>query len=166
MEALDMGSNTLVSARIVEYSPPTKQPFDEIKGVVRARVAADEAESLAKKSGEQKLASLVVKADDAGFTPTEIVSRLKQTQVPPVALEAIMKADTRKLPVFLGVDIPGQGYAVYRINQVSQAAFDPVRAEAMAKQIENVFAAEDWFVFVQWLKQQGQVKILKPFTAN
>ena len=166
MEALDLGSNTLVSAHIVQYKPASKRPFDEVKDVVTARVTATESAALAKKAGEDKLASLQAKPDDAGFTPGVMVSRLQQPAIPRNAFEAVMKADSRKLPAFVGVDMPGQGYAVYRINKIEQAPADARRSDEIGKQIDTVLGSQALYTYVQQLKQNGSVKITKPVAVD
>ncbi|MET3107301.1 peptidyl-prolyl cis-trans isomerase D [Oxalobacteraceae bacterium GrIS 2.11] len=166
MEAVDLGSNTLVSAHIKEYKPASKRPLEEVKDVVSAAVTATEANALAKKAGEAKLAGLLAKPDDAGFGSSVIVSRLQQPALARNAFEAVMKADIRKLPAFVGVDIPGQGYAVYRINKVQQAAAAPGQEAEIGKQIENVLGSQGLFSFVNQLKQNGDVKIVKPVGAD
>ena len=57
-----------------------------------------------------------------GFSEAKTVSRVKAQGVRPEALGAVMKADTSKLPSYAGVELPGVGYAVYRVNKVSQPA--------------------------------------------
>lgn len=166
MEALDLGSNTLVSAHIMEYKPASQRPFDEVKDVVTARVTAAESDGLAKKAGEEKLANLKVKPDDAGFTASFTVSRMQQGVLPRPALDAVMRADIHQLPAFVGVDMPGQGYTVYRINKVDQAPADPGRTAEIAKQVENVLGSKAFYNYVQQLKQKGSAKITKPFASD
>ena len=164
MEALDLGSNTLVSAHIVEYKAASKRPLAEVKDIVSARVTALEAAALAKKAGEAKLAALQGKADDAGFADTKVVSRIQSAGVPRPAFDAIMKADAQKLPAFVGVDLPGQGYTVYRINKIQQAAPDEGRTAEIGKQVETVLGSEGLYNFVNQLKLNGKAKVTKPFT--
>ncbi len=166
MEALDLGSNTLVSAHIMTFTPASKRPFDEVKDVVTARVTATEADALAEKAGQEKLAGLLAKPDDAGFADTKLISRIAQLGVPRPAFDAIMKADARKLPAFVGVDMPGQGYTVYRINKIQEAASDPRRAEEIAKQIDTTLGSEALYTFVEQLKKNGKAKITKSFAAD
>ncbi|PRC91185.1 SurA N-terminal domain-containing protein [Solimicrobium silvestre] len=165
-EALELGANTLVSARIVEHKPASKRPFDEVKDVITARVTLAESESLAQKAGQAKLASLIATPDAAGFGDTKLVSRIQQGGIPGAAFDLIMKADTRKLPAFVGVELPGQAYAVYRINKIQQAAPDEGRTAEIAKQVDNVTASDEFFAYVEMLKQKGNVKIVKPFVAT
>ena len=166
MEALDLGANTLVSAHITDYKPASKRPFAEVKDVVTAHVVAAESVALAKKAGEAKLAGLQAKSDDAGFAASMTVSRMRQASIPRNAFDAVMKADIRKLPAFVGVEIPAQGYAVYRINKVQQLPVDPARSAETGKQIDNVLGSEAFYGFVQQLKQNGKLKIIKPFAAT
>lgn len=165
-EALELGANTLVSARIVDYKPASKRPFDEVKEVVTQRVIAAESEELAKKAGEAKIASLKVTADAVGFGDAKLVSRIEQAGVPRDAFESIMKADTSKLPAFVGVDIPGQGYAIYRINKVQQPAQDERKTADLTKEVERVLGADELNSYVEMLKQKGGAKIVKPIAAD
>jgi len=169
-ESLEVAPNTLVSGRIVEYAPASKRPFDEVKDVVTMLVKIAEADSLAQKAGEAKLASLRANenaaAGAAGFGNNKIISRIQPEGVPPAAFSLIMNADTRKLPAFVGVNLPGQGYIVYRINKIQQAAPDPVRTAELTKQVEDVLASEDLYDFVAMLKRRDKVEIVKPFSVT
>ena len=165
MEALDLGSNTLVSAHIVDFKPASKRPFEEVRALVLAKVTAKEAEALAQKAGAARLAALDVKSDDSGFGDSQLVSRLQPSTLPRAAVELILKADVRKLPAFVGLTMPGQGYAVYRINKLEQAPADPARAAEIAKQIDSVVGQQSLYLFMQQLKQEGDVKIVKPMVA-
>ncbi len=164
-EALELGGNTLVSARIVDYKPASSRPFAEVKDIVTASVIAAESEQLAISAGAARLASLNATPEAAGFSEAKLISRTQQGGVPPMAFEAIMKADTRKLPVFVGVTFPGQGYSVYRINKVEQPVQDARQTAEISKQIENVLGSEDLYTLVEMLKQQGDATITKPFVT-
>jgi len=166
-EAVEVAPHTLVSGRIVDYKAASKRPFEEVKDVVTMLVKVAEAEVLAKKAGEEKLASL--RSDNAnnaaGFGPSKLVSRAQQAGFPPAAFNLIMTADPSKLPAFVGVNLPGQGYTVYRINKIQEAAPDALRTAELAKQIEDLYASEDLFEFVAMLKKREKVEIIKPFST-
>lgn len=163
MEALEVAPNTLVSARILEYKPASTSPFAEVKDAVTMLVKLAESEALAKKAGEAKLAALVANSSDAaGFGDNKTISRTNQNGVPPEAFNLLMKADTSKLPAFVGVSVAGQGYIVYRINKVQQAATDAATTVQLTQQIESLLGSEDLYEFVEMLKQKGKVKIIKP----
>ncbi|MDB5793650.1 MAG: peptidylprolyl isomerase, partial [Noviherbaspirillum sp.] len=82
------------------------------------------------------------------------------------AAEAIMKADVTKLPTYVGVELPGQGYGVYRINKVAQpATVDNARRQSEQQQIAGAMAQQEMFAYIDALKQKAKVKIIPPASA-
>ena len=76
-----------------------------------------------------------------------------------------MKADTRKLPAFVGVDLPGRGYVVYRINKIQQPVVDAAHKSALEQQINNMTASEELAAYIALLKKKAKTTILKPFVT-
>ena len=146
---------------MVEYKPASKRPFEEVKAVIQAKVLETEALALAKKSGEAKLTALKSADNVSGFAEVKAVSRLKKADLSNDALLAIMKADTAKLPAYVGVDVPGVGYSVYRIAKVSAGTPDPARRASEAQQLENAAAQQDVYSYVEALKKKSKVEINK-----
>lgn len=161
IEAIEVAPSTLVSGRVLEYKPASKRPFDEVKAVIQAKVLETEALALAKKSGEAKLVALKAADNSSGFGGLKTVSRLKRADLSGDALLAIMKADVAKLPAYVGVEVPGVGYSVYRIAQVSAGAPDPARRANEAQQLESAAAQQDVFSYVEALKKKAKVEVNK-----
>jgi peptidyl-prolyl cis-trans isomerase D len=163
-EPVQAGPNTLIAGRVVEFKPATKRPLAEVDAVIRQRVTIEEAAKLARQAGEAKLAALKAgkDADAAGFGDVKVVSRTKPPAIPvPAALE-VLKADVSKLPAAVGVDLPGQGYGVYRIVKVSQSATpDPARRTAELEQINGAVGQQDLYHYLEGLKQKAKVKVNK-----
>jgi peptidyl-prolyl cis-trans isomerase D len=149
---------------VLEYKPVTKRPFDEVKTLVRERVTQIEAAALAQKAGEAKLAAAKSAGADAnGFGSAQIVSRSKPQNLSSAAFVAVMKADTSKLPAYVGVDLQQQGYAVFRINKVMQPPVkDAARRKAEQQQIANTLAQEEMYAYLEALKKKAKVEILEP----
>ena len=165
-EAVEVAPNTLIAGRVLEYKPVTKRPFAEVEPVVRERVTQIEAAKLAKQAGEAKLAALKVNGDASGFSEPKTVSRVKSEGINGAALEAVMKADTSKLPAYVGVDLP-QGYGVYRIAKVSQPKnVDTARRQAEQQQIANALAQQDVLAYLEALKKKAKVEIVKPLVTK
>lgn len=161
-EAVEVAPNTLIAGRVTEYKPASKRPFDEVKSLVHERVVQEEAAALAKKAGEEKLAALQAKDDASGFSATQIVSRAKSQGLNPAVFLAVMKADTSKLPAYVGVDVP-QGFGVLRIVRVTQPAnVDSAKRQAEHQQITAALAQQETFAYIEALKQKAKVKIMKP----
>lgn len=163
-DAIEVAPNTLIAGHVLEYKPVTKRPFDEVKALVRDRVTQIEAAALAQKAGEAKLAAAKAAGADAnGFGSAQIVSRNKPQNLSSAAFLAVMKADTSKLPAYVGVDLQQQGYAVFRINKVMQPPVkDAARRKAEQQQIANTLAQEEMYAYLEALKKKAKVEILAP----
>lgn len=162
-EAVEVAPQTLVAGRIVEFKPASKKPLAEVEGVIKQRVAMEEALKAAKKQGEERLAAAKKTGDTTGFGEAKTVSRSKPEGISPVAFAAVMKTDASKLPAYVGVEIPGAGYAVYRINKVGQpAAQDKDRREQEAQRIGQVVSQQEMSGYIDALKQKAKVKIVRP----
>jgi peptidyl-prolyl cis-trans isomerase D len=160
-EAVQAGPNTLIAGRVVEFKPASKRPLAEVEAVIRQRVTVEEAVKLAHQAGEAKLAAAKASGDAAGFGEAKIVSRTKQPPINPAAALAVLKSDVAKLPAYVGVELPGQGYGVYRIGKVSQGATpDTARRKAELDQITGALGQQDMFNYTEVIKQKAKVKVL------
>jgi peptidyl-prolyl cis-trans isomerase D len=166
-EVVEVAPNTLVAGRVTEHKPAAKRPFEEVKSVIRDRVAQIEALKLAKKAGEAKLAELKEKGDAAGFAAPKMVSRSKSQGLPGEAFTVVMKADATKLPVQVGVELPTQGYGIYRINKLVQPANNADAQRQAQQQIANELAQQEMNAYVDVLKKKAKAEIVnKPAQAN
>jgi len=165
-EAVEVAPSTLVAGRIAEFKPASKRPLAEVSDQIRQRVLAEKALAAAKKAGEAKLAAVKASGDATGFGAPLTVSRAKAEGINPLAARAVLKADVSKLPAYIGVDLPGMGYGIYRIGKVHQPATqDEGRRKSDAEAIDNIVAQQDMINYVDVLKQKAKVKILRPVTS-
>jgi peptidyl-prolyl cis-trans isomerase D len=161
-QAIEVATNTLVSARIVEYKPAAVRPLDEVRPQVRQLVERREAVRLAREAGEARLAELRKQPSDAGFAPARSISRGNPQGLPPGALNAIMRAPADKLPAFVGTEVDNAGYLIAQI--VATKAGEAVTAEqrdARNRVLAQQAAAADEIVYAEGLKARHNVKILK-----
>jgi peptidyl-prolyl cis-trans isomerase D len=137
-EAIEVGPNQLVSARITQYAPARVLPLADVRAAVRERLVDSRSAELAKKDGAAKLQAWTAQPDAAKLAAAVVVSRDQQTkEVPPAVMDQLMHADTAKLPAWVGVDLGSQGYAVARINKVLERN---APAEGQAKQERAQYA--------------------------
>jgi peptidyl-prolyl cis-trans isomerase D len=166
-EAVEVAPSTLIAGHVIAYKPVAKRPFEEVQAVIRERVTQSEAANLAKKAGEAKLAAVKSSGDAAGFSGVKTVSRTKNQGLSGAALMAVMKADSTRLPAYAGVDIPGQGYGVYRIVKVTQpATLDVKRRQAEQQQIANALAQQEMHAYLEALKKKAKVEIMHSAVAK
>ena len=160
-QAMEVSTNTLVSARIVDYRPAALQPLEQVKGQVKRLVEQREALRLARSAGETRLEELRKQSGDAGFSAPKTVSRTSPQDVPPPALTAIMRAPIFKLPAYAGAEID-EGYLIAQI--VSSKVGAPASAEqhdAQQRVLTQQAAASDQQAYAEGLKARHNVRVLK-----
>ncbi len=161
-EATEVAPNQLAAARIVEYTPARTRPLTEVRAAVKGRLVAGQAAELAKKDGSEKLTAWKTAAP-ASMAAAFVVSRDAAQGVPPDVLEAVLQADTTKLPTWVGVDLGAQGYAVVRLNKVlPRNPPAPAAAEQERKQYAQGVAAAESQAYYKMLTQRFKVQIKAP----
>ena len=159
-EAVEVAPSVLVSGRVVEFRPATKRPLAEVEAQIRQRVTLEEAGRLARQTGEAKLNAAKASGDATGFGEAKVVSRTKEPTINQTAAIAVLKADVSKLPAYVGVEVPGSGYAVYRIGKVAQPAQpDAARRKQESDQIGQLVGQQQMFDYVEALKAKAKAKI-------
>jgi peptidyl-prolyl cis-trans isomerase D len=163
-DAMEVGPNTLMAGRVLEYKPAAPRPFDEVKEEIRRQLAQRAASERAQKEGREKLALLESgKSDkDAGVTFGKAVT-LTRSQVqpgfPPEALARVFQADAAKLPQYVGSPTE-RGFAIYRIVKVSSPpAADPVKLAGAQSRVADLQNREIFDAYVAALKAKADVKI-------
>jgi peptidyl-prolyl cis-trans isomerase D len=142
-QAIDLGGNRLVSARVVKHSPARTMAFEEVKDAARARALAQKGAELAKVEGEKALKTLQAAGTATAtvaagtFSETLTVSRIQSQRLTQPMIDAVLRADGSKLPATVGVDLGAAGYAVIRVLKVLPRDARP--AEEL-KQDRNQFA--------------------------
>ena len=167
-EAVEVASNQLISGRITQYTPARTRPLLEVKELVRQRWLAVRGADEARKDGIAKLAAWKAEPATATLPDTLVVSRDQTQKLPPKVVEAALRTDAAVLPVFAGVDLGTQGYAIVKVIKVLPR--DPA-LEASAKQ-ERLQYAQWWtsaesLAFYNVLKERfkTEMKVAKPIRA-
>ena len=163
-EATEVAPNTLVSGRIVQYTPARTQPFAEVKLNVRQRWTAQRSAEEAKKEGEAKLAAWKISPATAVFPAAVIVSRDQTQQQSSALIEAALRADVTGLPAapaLTGVDLGAQGYAVLKVNKVLPRDAQPAAAALQARQqYAQAWTAAESLAYYNSLKDRFKTEIL------
>jgi len=167
-QAIDIGNSTMIAGRVTDYKAAAVPALDTIKDAVRTKVIAEEAAQAARKDGIAKLAELQKSNSTAGFSSISKVSRNDAQGLPPAALAAIFKADSSKLPSYVGVDLGTDGYAIYRVDGIERP--DPVTADRLTgaqQQVAQVYAQAEMESYLDSLRARSKVKITNvPTTAD
>ena len=170
-EAVEVASNQLISGRISQYTPARTRPLAEVKDIVRQRWLAMRGAEEARKDGAAKLAAWKASPASATLQDAIVVSR-DQSQASKQSaqvVDAALRANSAALPVFIGVDLGGQGYAVIKVSKVLPR--DPA-PEANAKQERSQYT--QWWTSAESLayynvlkdRFKTEIKVPKPVRAK
>jgi peptidyl-prolyl cis-trans isomerase D len=158
-EAIEVGPNQLAAARIVTHTPARVQALSEVAAQVRERVVQQQAAAKAKKAGEDKLAAVKAADSTAGLPPPVLLSRSETAGQPRPVIEAVLKADTAKLPQWLGVDLGNAGYAVLRLKAVKNRAPDAPEVTQLMPRYTQAWASAESQAYYKALERRFKVKI-------
>jgi peptidyl-prolyl cis-trans isomerase D len=156
-EAIDVGQNALVAARVVAHKAASQRPFEAVKADIERQLAQKEARALAAKRGAERLAELK-KGGKAPFGAVKTVSRDRATGLPPEAVARIFRADASALPAYVGVELPA-GYALYRITKVIESEPDDARQRAVQTELGRASGEQEFRSFLAGLRADAKIEI-------
>ena len=160
-EAIEVGPRFLIAGHVVDYKPVTHSPLAQVRQQVEESIMLLETEKLALKTGEAKLAELR-NGGTAEFSAAKAIWRNNNSSTPPPAVYAIMKADANKLPAFVGVNLGGMGYRIFRINKIVEQPADEASAKSEEQQVNEFLAAQEMAAYLGVIKKRANAEILKP----
>ncbi len=162
-EAVEIATNSLVVARALESKPAVLRPFAEVEPAITARLTREEADKLAKKDGEAKLALLRAgKPTDLKFPALLAVSRTNPGGLPQDVIEAAMRAETKTLPAYVGVVNPNGGYLLVQIAKVIPPAIsDEAKLKATSTRLTQSQAQQQLQSMVANMRTKVDVSIKK-----
>jgi peptidyl-prolyl cis-trans isomerase D len=162
-EAIELGANQLVSARIVQYSPTKALPFDEVKARVQEMWVAEQSAKAAKEEGMAKLAAWKAKPNEAALPAAVIVSRDQSNKQPSAVVEATLRASTQTLPAWVGVDLGADGYAVVKVEKiVPREASSAQNRDRERDQYAQWWASAEGLAYYRLLKEKYKAEIKTP----
>ena len=166
-DAVEVGPNQLVSARVIKHEPERVQTLAEVLPQVRERLIAEQAAALASKDAQARLAALRGAKDAAADLPGAVIVSRAQTQgLPRAVIEAALKADPKSLPALQAVGLDGAGEAVLRVVKVLPR--DPAAGggdAALRQQFAQALASAESQAYYEALKQRYKVSIKVPAAA-
>jgi peptidyl-prolyl cis-trans isomerase D len=158
-EAIEVGPNQLAAARVISHTPARVQPLAEVTALVKERVVQQQAAAKARKAGDDKLAQLRAADSTAGLPAAVLLSRSEPAGQARPVVDAVLKADTAKLPQWLGVDLGAAGYAVVRLNAVKNRAPDAPEVAQLMPRYAQAWAAGEAQAYYKALERRFKVKI-------
>jgi peptidyl-prolyl cis-trans isomerase D len=162
-EAIEIASNTLAAARIIEHRPAQVRPLAEVRDQVKQRVEQREASRLAREAAEQRIAELRKTPSDAGFSPVRTIGRSKPEGLPQAAINAILRPAAGDLPQLVLAELDGGSFGVFQVQSAKMPeAGDPAQQAQLTRGLQQAFGAADDNAYVAALKDKHKAVVLKP----
>ncbi|ROH88288.1 peptidylprolyl isomerase [Pseudomethylobacillus aquaticus] len=161
-EAIEIGPNTLVSARVLEYKPAAARSFEEVKAGIEEFLKLEQAKKLAKEKGEAILADLKNgKAhDELEWIPPVTITRKEAQGLSDLAMSHLFKLDASKLPAYGGAVDGNKGYLLMQVQSVTSELGDDATENKTAElELQAALSAEYVAAYVSSLRKKTDVKI-------
>ena len=158
-DALDVGTNQLISARVIEHTPARAMPLAEVKDRVRQRLIDERSAILARKEGEARVAALKAGTSTEPLPIVVTVSRVTAQGMPRPLMDAALRADATKLPQVTGVDLGAEGYFVMRVMQVLPREMPPGGEAPLRAQYAQAWAAAETEAYLAALKKRYKADV-------
>jgi peptidyl-prolyl cis-trans isomerase D len=158
--AIELGNNTLVSARIVNYRSAAVRPYADVKDAVRIQFLLEQAQALAKAEGQARLNEWKAQPAQAQLGNALVVSRDQAQGQPQALVDAALRADPAAMPVLVGVDLGAQGFALVRVNKVVAREEPNAQQQAQSReQFARLLGNAEASAYLAHLKSQFKVEI-------
>ncbi len=160
-EVVDIGNNTLIAARILEFKPASVRPFEEVAAEISRKLTHQQAAQLAAKQGRELLDKLKQGESVAvAWGAPKLVSRENPEGYSGAVLAEAFKAGTAKLPAYAGVENAEGGFLLLKVTRVvDNDKIEADRRTALTEQLRQMVGQEELSAYVTSLKLKSDVKV-------
>jgi peptidyl-prolyl cis-trans isomerase D len=162
IEPVETSRNTLVAVRVIEHRPARQKTVAEVSAAIREKLLVEQTASLVAKQGQSQIEQLKQGREPAGlnWSVFKVVGRQQPGEFDPKTLQAIMRADTAKLPAYVGAPTPNGGYRIVRLTRVvEEEAPNPMLRSAVEAGLRQAYARTDAIAQVDLAKAVQKIEI-------
>lgn len=159
---IELASDTIVALRVNEFVPSHVPSLEQLHDQLKQLLQKEKAVIAVREAGEQALAQLQSGGDiDLSMSDAVSVSRINNQFLPKTALDALMAADSKELPAYVGAS-SDNGYYIIKMLAVDKegADSDPMVANLIQTQLQQLWGNAQELAYMQALREQLQVKEL------
>lgn len=160
-EAVEVAPGRWIVARVVEHRPASIRPLEQVRTEIEGNLREEKAIAMAKQIGEEKLKALQSggQAEVKWSAPTQI-TRDRAAELNRDMVNALFKADTQKLPAYVGMEVPRAGYALLRITKVERPEkISDEQLKSASYALNQVTALQQRQAFVNVLRERADVEV-------
>ena len=160
-EAIEIAPGVLVAARVIEHRPAVAKSLNEVRTAIEQQLRATQTAKLLNAKGEAILAQLR-QGKEPGLRWTEFrtVNRQQSLGLDSASMDAVFRADTRKLPAYTGLMASDGSYRIVRITRVLDGgAVDPALIASIKKGVQEALERADLQAVIQLAKASHKVEV-------
>jgi peptidyl-prolyl cis-trans isomerase D len=159
-EAMEIGPNTLMAARVIEHKAAAPRPFADVKFEIIAQLERAKAGELAAKEGQAKLAELQAGKQVAlAWDKPKEVTRQPQPGFGEEAMSKIFRASAKQLPAYVGAVNEKGGFSLYKVTKVTEPEIKDDQVKAASTQLSGQVSRELFTAYLAALKKKSDVII-------
>lgn len=164
--AVEVASNTLVAARILEHKPASVRALNEVQDAIRQKLIQQQALKLAADQGKTALAQLQAgDKSSLSWGPAQSITRAQHGELDVGLVRQIFQANGDKFPQYVGAET-GQGYVLVRIDAVKQGeAPDEMKRMRYAQQLRQLTGEELFQAYLSDAKKHAKIEQKIPEAA-
>jgi len=158
-QAIEIGLNTLVAARVAEHQAARRLPLEEVRGQIEAQLRRDEAMRMAREQGNAVLEALDrgEAVSNAWSTPRSF--QRSRPDLPPLAARAVFAVRLSSLPARVAMELPDDAYVIYQVDSAMRPTIDDSdpRIAALSEQYGYLLAQSDFEAFLVSLRDRYKI---------
>lgn len=157
---IELASDSIVAVRVNQFVAAHVPSLDQLHDQVKKQLEQEKALAAAREAGKKQLAELQAGAQATiEFSESLDVSRVDNQQIPKTTLDVLMSAEINQLPAFVGAD-SDNGFHLVKIVGKDSSSPDPMIADFLQKQLQQLWGNAQEQVVMQALRDQLEVKQL------
>lgn len=160
--AIEVASNTLLSARVTAHHKQTVKTFDEVKGDIVATLKNQKATEAARAQGSADIAKLLdKKSASAKFGDKTVISRERPGAYAYEVVTAALRPEANKLPTYTGVQTQDGSYFVIEVQSSKKIEASPEQLAMRKAELAQLYSNPEQAAFISSLETKFGTQILK-----
>ena len=160
--AIEVASNTLLSARVTAHHKQTVKTFDEVKSDIVATLKNQKATEAARAQGSADIAKLLDKKSASGkFGDKTVISRERPGAYAYEVVTAALRPDANKLPTYTGVQTQDGSYFVIEVQSSKKIEASPEQLAMRKAELAQLYSNPEQAAFISGLETKFGTQILK-----
>jgi peptidyl-prolyl cis-trans isomerase D len=158
-EAVEVSSNNLVSARVLEYKASAPRSFDEVKGGIEALLKIEQSTKLATEKGISTLAKLKAGSQETlEWIPPVTIDRKNAQGLSDAVMQQAFKIDASKLPAYAGFMDEKKAYIIVQVTEIKNT-LEATEKQAAELDFKEAVSAEYLSAYGKSLKAKSEVVV-------